>query len=90
MESIFRKITESFHQLFIYIKIITSTKRIRYCGTYPKMPSDKNREGPNALSGFQSIETLSQIIPIFLQSFPFVFVAISIFQMRFHARATIV
>lgn len=33
----------------------------------------KNSEGPNALSGFQSIETLSQIIPIFFQSFPFVF-----------------
>lgn len=35
--------------------------------------SDKNSKEPNALSGFRGIETLSQIIPIFFQSFPLVF-----------------
>lgn len=35
--------------------------------------SDKNSKEPNTLSGFRSIETLSQIIPIFSQSFPCVF-----------------
>jgi len=35
--------------------------------------SDKNNKEPKALSDFRSIETLSQIIPIFFQSSPFVF-----------------
>lgn len=34
---------------------------------------DKNSKELNTLSGFRSIETLSQIIPIFFQSFPSVF-----------------
>lgn len=49
-------------------KIVTSTKYTKY----PKCPkSDKTSKKPNALSGFRSIETLSQ--SIFFQSFPFVF-----------------
>lgn len=43
--------------------------------------SDKNSKMPNALSGFRDTETFSQIIPIFFQSFPFVF-AIRDFDIR--------